>query len=75
MPSKLHKQRIISWCIRSLNESLKYYDQAIQLDPNNLWSYKRKGLTLYGLNKYNEAIEFQDKSIQLNPLDAKSYAL
>ena len=51
-------------------EAIKYYDKAIELDPNNADAWNNKGLALYNLGKYEEAIKYYDKAIEIDPNDA-----
>ena len=53
-------------------ESLKYFDKAIELDPNNPDFYSNKGYTLVSLQRFEEAINLYDKALAINPNHANS---
>ena len=48
-------------------EAIKYYDKAIEIDPNNANAWNNKGLALDNLGKYEEAIKCYDKAIEIDP--------
>jgi YVTN family beta-propeller protein len=49
------------------NESIKYYEASIKLEPNNIDSWYNKGLALSNLGQYEEAIKCYDRVIEINP--------
>lgn len=49
---------------------IRYYDEAIKIEPNYTKAWAGKGYALYRLKKYEEAISCFDKAITLNPNDA-----
>ena len=63
------------------NESIKYYDKALQLVPLMILKlYIKKGLHYIGLGYYTEAIQYYDKILEIDPtrsvaLDNKGKAL
>ncbi|MGB2924848.1 MAG: tetratricopeptide repeat protein, partial [Limnothrix sp.] len=48
-------------------EAIASYDKALEINPNNEWTWKSKGFTLKELGKYSEAIICFDKAIQIKP--------
>jgi tetratricopeptide (TPR) repeat protein len=52
---------------KEYKKGIKCYDQALEIDPNNLDSLLKKGSALQDLGKYDKAIECYDKSLKLNP--------
>jgi tetratricopeptide (TPR) repeat protein len=50
-------------------EAIKYYDKAIEIDPNYAGAWYGKGSALQKLKQYKEAIECSAKAIELNPND------
>ena len=46
-------------------EAIKYFDKAIELDPNHCLIYNFKGISLLSLEKYEEAIKCFDKAKEL----------
>ena len=59
--------------MKKLEEAIKCYNRAIEIDPNFYQAYYNKGLALYDLNKGEEAIENLIKSVQLSPNDEDGY--
>ncbi len=62
------------------NESLKAFDQAIALNPNESSYYIARASALTGLGRQDEALKAYDLAIQLKPNDpttgyAKGWAL
>jgi tetratricopeptide (TPR) repeat protein len=53
--------------MKSYDDSLPYYQKAIELDPNDIDSHNDLGLALHYLGRSNEAIEYIDKGINVNP--------
>lgn len=57
-------------------EAIRFYDEAINLDPNN-WNnwmtFNSKGDALSKLGRYEEAIEAYSKAIELTPENPISY--
>jgi len=60
-------------CKNNETEAIKYYDKAIELNPNDYHSYRQKGVSLSKLGNPTEAIKYFDKAINLNPNDYHSY--
>jgi Tfp pilus assembly protein PilF len=54
---------------RFFENSIKSYDKAISLKPNDSRAYLHKGISLTELGKFDEAIKQYDKAISLNPKD------
>jgi len=57
-------------------DSIKYYDAAIQLNPNHWQAYQSKGHAYYRLGRKTEALSAYDASLRLNPANTelKSFA-
>lgn len=53
--------------------ALKYYDQAIAMDPNYAIPYNNKALILDTYRKYDEAIDNFNKAIENDPQYANAY--
>ena len=53
---------------KEFDEVLKWYDKAIEIEPNNYDLWLNKGNSLSELGKHKEAIECLDKAIKRNPL-------
>ncbi len=55
-----------------LDESIEYFDKAIELNPAESLLWYMKGRVFIDLNRCDEAIELLDKSFDLNPLHIRS---
>ena len=53
--------------------AIKLYDEAIQLNPNDSWSYHNRGTAYKTIAQYRQAIQDFNKAIQLNPDAPMSY--
>ena len=49
------------------------FDKAIEINPNNEYSYNNKGCALSNLDEYNKAIIYYDKAIEINPNYFEAY--
>ena len=51
------------------SEAIKYYDKALEINPNHISSLVDKGVSLVSLGKHNESIikMFDDKALKINP--------
>lgn len=59
-----------AWALLSLNrfnDALRYYDRALDLNPNKARTWYGKGLVYMETKNYQEAIICFDKSIEINP--------
>ena len=54
-------------------EALKYYKQAVQLDPFENEARRKLGLFLYNRGKYGEALEQFNSAVKLSPYRARNY--
>ena len=52
-------------------DSLVYFDKAIELEPTNGEFWKNKGVSLTKQNKIDEALECFDKAIELEPTNGR----
>lgn len=50
-----------------IKEAIKYYDEAIKIDPNYVYAYTNRGAIKSDLAQYKEAIKDYDKVIELKP--------
>jgi tetratricopeptide (TPR) repeat protein len=50
-------------------KALRFFEQALLLDPKNpdLWNYK--GISLRSLGRYNESMECFNNSLKIDPRD------
>jgi tetratricopeptide (TPR) repeat protein len=48
-------------------EAIKYYEKAIDLNPNDADYWTSKGATLYDLKDYNKALQCFEKALELDP--------
>ena len=51
------------------DKSLKFFEQALLIDPKNpdLWNYK--GIALRSLGRYGESVDCFNNSLKLDPRD------
>jgi tetratricopeptide (TPR) repeat protein len=52
---------------KQFNEAIKYYQTAIDLDPNRPWGYNAIGLALHYMGKPMEALKHIELGIKHNP--------
>ena len=64
-----------SLCEKSGNydEALKYYNQAIAINPKSAWAYIYRGLARSELGDNEGAIKDFNQAIAINPKDARVY--
>ncbi len=55
-------------------EALKYYDEALKAQPNNIRALFNKGVMLQMLGKPGEAIKYYDKYLDINPYDPEAWS-
>ena len=55
------------------NESIKFYDKAIEEEPKNSNFWNAKGWALFHLRNYSEAIRAYDNATKLDPKFAKAW--
>ena len=48
-------------------ESLVFFDKAMEINPDYYQAWYWKGLALYNLGNYEEALSCYDKSLEINP--------
>ncbi len=53
--------------------AINYYNQAIQLNPEDVKAYYNRGLCYYDLKKYIKSIADYDKAIKFSPEFVKAY--
>ena len=63
------RQAFKEWNKNNFFEAIKYYNQAIEIQPNNSKLYGKRGNCYYQLGEFNAAIFDYNKSLQLNSND------
>jgi tetratricopeptide (TPR) repeat protein len=58
---------------RNLNEAIKAYDKALQLDPESALALNNKGIALADLGKYDEAIRAYEEAIEVDSKYAEAW--
>ncbi len=56
------------------NEALRYYDEALKVQSNNLKALFNKGVMLQMLGKPGEAIKYYDQYLEINPYDPEAWS-
>ncbi len=56
------------------DEALKYYDEALKTQPNNLRALFNKGVMLHMIGKPAEAVQYYDKYLEINPYDPEAWS-
>lgn len=59
---------------RRASEAIDRYRKALELDPENIWTYIGLGNALTELREYEEAITVYESALELNPDFAMAYA-
>ena len=55
-------------------ESIKYYDKILEMNPKDQKALLNKGSVLRDLEKYEESIKYYDKILEMNPNHVKALA-
>jgi tetratricopeptide (TPR) repeat protein len=71
--NKRQASSYVSQLAKHYTEILDAYEQALQLDPTDAYTYTLKGDTLYDLERYEEALVAYERSIQLDPENPYTY--
>ncbi|HDN82730.1 MAG TPA: tetratricopeptide repeat protein, partial [Candidatus Altiarchaeales archaeon] len=50
-----------------IQEALRCFDRAIELNPNLAQAWYNKGLVLFGLGKINESLSCANIALRINP--------
>lgn len=56
-----------------LEEALKAFEKAIEIDPRYAWAWNNKGVALDRLSRHDEALKAFEKVIEIDPQDAKAW--
>ena len=64
---------IENYVAKQVDEAIKYYNKAIELNPQFAEAFYNRGLAKADLGKPEEAIKDYDRAIKLNPLYSKAY--
>ena len=57
---------------QNYNDALRFFDQALSLEPTNPDFWNLKGVTLRSLGRYDEASYCYNKSLEIEPRDKES---
>ena len=55
-------------------ESIKYYDKILEINPNDVNALLNKGSIFIELDKFDESIKHYDKILEINPNDVNALA-
>jgi tetratricopeptide (TPR) repeat protein len=72
MPSKrdtenLHKEALVLQKDGNQEEAIKYFDKALEFEPNNSELLYDKAISFQMLLRFNEAVEYYNKSLKIDP--------
>jgi len=70
---RLFKDALKIYKLGDLEEAIKLFDDALELDPNNYEVLNQKGVLLDKLDNTEEAIKIYDKAIEIEPEQTKAY--
>ena len=59
--------------LEQMNRAIEVYSHAIELNPNNIYTYNNRGVAYGAKGDYDRAIADYTKAIQLNPNYADAY--
>ncbi|CAD8080918.1 unnamed protein product [Paramecium primaurelia] len=63
-------QLIKGECLRGMNDyqqALEWYQKALDINPQYVYSLNGKGECLRGMNDYQQALEWYQKALDINP--------
>ena len=58
--------------LKRYKEAIDWFDKALAIDPNYIFSLRNKGSALNKLKRYKEAIGWFDKALAIDPNDSIS---
>ena len=53
--------------MQRFDEALEAYKRAIELDPTEVWPWRKKGDSLFRLDRFNEALEAHEHGLAIEP--------
>jgi protein O-GlcNAc transferase len=59
--------------LRRFRDELASYEQALQLEPNNVAAWINRGIVLSHLSRFSEALESHDTALRLEPHNAAAW--
>jgi tetratricopeptide (TPR) repeat protein len=66
-------KKIAGMCTEAYIKALRYYDEAIKLNPNSTIAWNRKGIALAELGNYTDSIACFERAILINSSQAEAY--
>ena len=60
--------------LKQIDDALKAYSRAIELNPNNTAAFNNRGVAYHGKGKLDLAVKDYNIAIKLNPDDANAYS-
>ncbi|KAM3127497.1 hypothetical protein pb186bvf_020377 [Paramecium bursaria] len=72
-PKALRIKGILLYFKGEYEQSIKTYDQSLEIDPQNIQCYNNKAISLEKIGKYDEAIEMYNKALSIDPYFAIGY--
>jgi tetratricopeptide (TPR) repeat protein len=58
---------------RDYNNALKYFDEALEINPNSIYAWGNKGLVLARLGMHDKDIMYFDKALEIDPNNANDW--
>jgi tetratricopeptide (TPR) repeat protein len=56
-----------------IEDAIKCYDEALKIDPQDVYARKNKDIALDILRKFKESIKSYDKALKINPKNAEAW--
>lgn len=61
------------FALKKYEEAIDYFDQVIEVEPNNFNAYLLKGMSFYFLSQKQNALSCFEMAIKINPGDASCW--
>lgn len=72
---RYHNRGLAYQNLKRYKDAISDFSEALQLNPQNVFSYQHRGETYTFLKEYPKALDDLSKAIRINPSESNSYAL